>query len=86
MDGFRIGQYVVVTSRRGRVVGTISDRYCNPFSGEMEYSVDFNFKNGKWRMICVPEYAIRLVLTYTFFRLRESVSVILNKLTNNIKI
>ena len=51
---------VVVTTKNGKVEGTISGVDMNVCTFEVEYSVDY-LKEGKtWTMICVPARAIEL--------------------------
>ena len=57
---FKKGQSVVVTTKKGKVEGTISCDDMNVCTFEVEYSVDY-LKEGKtWTMICVPARAIEL--------------------------
>lgn len=57
---FKKDQSVVVTTKKGKVEGTISCVDMNVCTFEVEYSVDY-LKEGKtWTMICVPARAIEL--------------------------
>lgn len=57
---FKKGQSVVVTTKNGKVEGTISGVDMNVCIFEADYSVDY-LKEGKtWTMICVPARAIEL--------------------------
>ena len=57
---FKKGQSVAVTTKKGKVEGTISCVDMNVCTFEVEYSVDY-LKEGKtWTMICVPARAIEL--------------------------
>lgn len=58
---FNKGQSVVVTTKSGKVKGTISSVDMNVCTFETEYLVDY-LKEGKiWTMIGVPARAIELV-------------------------
>lgn len=58
---FKKGQSVVVTTKKGKIEGTISSIDMNVCTFEMDYSVDY-LKEGKmWTMIGVPARAIELV-------------------------
>lgn len=58
---FKKGQSVVVTTKNGKIEGTISSVDTNVCTFEMDYSVDY-LKEGKtWTMIGVPARAIELV-------------------------
>lgn len=58
---FNKGQSVVVTTKSGKVKGTISSVDMNVCTFETEYLVDY-LKDGKtWTMIDVPARAIELV-------------------------
>ena len=57
---FKEGQSVIVTTKKGKIVGTISSIDTNICTWETEYSVDY-LKDGKtWTMIGVPARAIEL--------------------------
>lgn len=57
---FNKGQSVVVTTKSGKVKGSISSVDMNVCTFETEYSVDY-LKEGKiWTMIDVPARAIEL--------------------------
>lgn len=54
------GQKVIVTTKKGKIEGTISSVNMNYCTMEVEYSVDY-LKNGEtWTMICIPLSAIEL--------------------------
>ena len=58
---FKKGQSVIVTTKKGKIQGTISSVDTNVCNFENEYSVDY-LKEGKtWTMICIPARAIELV-------------------------
>lgn len=58
--GFKKGQSVVVTTKKGKVEGTIPCVDMNVCTFEVEYPVDY-LKEGKaWTMIRVPARAIGL--------------------------
>lgn len=57
---FKMGDKVMVNTRRGQIEGIISSVDMNIMSWDDEYSVDY-LKDGKtWTMICVPTSAISL--------------------------
>lgn len=57
---FKKGQSVVVTTKNGKVEGTISGVDMNVCTFKVDYSVDY-LKDGKtWTMIGVPARAIEL--------------------------
>jgi hypothetical protein len=57
---FKEGQSVIVTTKKGKIVGKISSIDTNICTWETEYSVDY-LKDGKtWTMIGVPARAIEL--------------------------
>ncbi len=59
---FKVGQPVIVKSKKGNIEGVISSIDTNVCTFETEYSVDYD-KDGKvWTMICVPGSAIELKL------------------------
>lgn len=58
---FKKGQPVIVTTKNGKIEGTISSIDTNICTWETEYSIDY-LKDGEiWTMIGVPAKAIELV-------------------------
>ena len=58
---FKKGQPVIVTTKNGKIEGTISSIDTNICTLETEYSIDY-LKDGEiWTMIGVPAKAIELV-------------------------
>lgn len=57
---FKKGQSVVVTTKNGKIEGTISSIDMNVCTFEMDYSVDYRKEGKTWTMIGVPARAIEL--------------------------
>jgi hypothetical protein len=55
---FNKGQSVVVTTKNGKVEGTISGVDMNACTFETEYSVNYSKEGKTWTMIGVPARAI----------------------------
>ena len=55
------GQKVIVTTKKGKIEGTISDVNTNICTWETEYSVEYMKDGNMWTMIGIPAKAIELV-------------------------
>lgn len=58
---FKKGQSVIVTTKNGKIEGTISDVNTNICTWEAEFSVEYMKDGNLWTMIGVPAKAIELV-------------------------
>ncbi len=55
------GQKVIVTTKNGKIEGTISDVNTNICTWETEFSVEYMKDGNLWTMIGIPAKAIELV-------------------------